>query len=100
MTDFNDLYPEQDNFCRVFELPDHYPEGFCFGGGRPVTMLMVDWFNPWPNSMIMNESELPKNWSECSEMLKEFLLGKQYLKAGKKYILITDFGESMIFQKT
>ena len=38
-----------NNFCRVFELPAEYPEDFCFGGGHPVSIQMVDWFNPVPD---------------------------------------------------
>ena len=36
----------KNNFCRVFELPNEYPKGFCFGGGHQVLFLIVDWFNP------------------------------------------------------
>ena len=98
---FEELYPGKHNFCRVFELPQSYPEGFCFGGGKPVKMLMVDWFNPWPSDlMVQDKSKLPKNWAECCDLLKEFLLDKQYVKYEREYLLVTTFGESMVFSKT
>lgn len=84
---------ERDNFCRVFELPDNYPTGFCFSGGKPVLMLMVDWFNPWSPSMKA------ETWEEVTEILRPFLLSKDYVKPHKKYVLITDFGTSMVFSK-
>jgi hypothetical protein len=90
--------PDDDhNFGRVFELPDHYPEGFCFGGGKPVQMLMVDWFNPWPNSPF-DEREF-NTWAEVVTELRPWLAKKIYVKPGKRYILITDFGESLVFGK-
>ena len=79
------------NFCRVFELPDTYPEGYCFGGGKPVTMLMVDWFNPWPDYPDL------KTWDDVTKLLLPFLQKKVYVKPGKRYVLITDFGTSLVF---
>lgn len=81
------------NFCRVFELPNEYPEGFCYNGGKPVMMLMVDWFNPWPDNPEL------KTWDQVKELLLPFLLEKIYVKPGKRYILITDFGKSLVFSK-
>ena len=84
---------KDNNFCRVFELPESYPRGFLFGGGKQVNFLMVDWFNPVPQEYI------EKEWSEVIPMLKEFLKGKQYVRHGRKYLLITDFDESFIVEK-
>lgn len=86
---------EMNNFCRVFELPDEFPTGFCFGGGYPVTFKMIDWFNPIPSE------KLDKNvkWEDYISGIKEFMLEKQYIKHGKKYILITDFGEAIFISK-
>lgn len=81
------------NFCRVFELPDSYPKGYCFNGGKPVTMLMVDWFNPWPDNPDL------KTWDDVVKLLKPFLQNKNYVKPGKRYVLITDFGTSLVFAK-
>lgn len=86
---------EENNFCRVFELPTSYPEGFCFGGGKPVLMKMVDWFNPWPMHPL--EGKPPETWTEVVELLRPWMKEKVYVQPGRTYILITDFGESMMF---
>lgn len=86
------------NFCRVFELPNIVPQGFCFHGGLPTTMLMVDWFDPWPTDGPGGELQ-DSTWDEVVSLLRPFLLEKQYVRPGRRYILITDFGEAMIFQK-
>ena len=84
------MIPWEKNFCRVFELPNNFPEGFLFGGGKPVTFKMIDWFNPIPE-------EGPDKWEDIVPMLKEFLKKKRYIVPGKKYIVITDFDEAFIF---
>lgn len=90
------LVTNDNNFCRVFELPDNYPNEYCFGGGVPVYFKMVDWFNPIPPEHI--EDKILK-WEEYIPMLKDFLVLKNYVHPGKKYLLLTDFNESMIFEK-
>ncbi len=35
---------EATNFLRVFCLPDEYPSEYCFGGGHPVEIKLIDWF--------------------------------------------------------
>jgi len=88
----------ENNFCRVFELPLYYPEGFCFGGGKPVQMQMVDWFNPWPMGPFFQEGQKePETWAEVVELLRPWMREKCYVRPGRTYILITDFGESMMF---
>lgn len=93
----------KNNFCRVFELPTEYPKGYCFGGGLPVTMKMVDWFNPWPDPVMFKlagKPELiPNTWEDVKAMLIPQLKKKIYVKPGRTYVLITDFGESFIFGK-
>lgn len=88
-----------NNFCRVFELPLHYPEGFLFHGGKPVQMLMVDWFNPWPSDVgcFVNNEKPPETWADVVKQLKPWIIQKKYVKPGRQYILVTDFGESMMF---
>lgn len=83
---------EAQNFCRVFELPTEYPWDYCFGGGKPVQMLMVDWFSPWP-------PELPPDatWQDVARLLRSFLSTKQYVKPGRRYLIVTEFGEAMLF---
>lgn len=82
------------NFCRVFEIPEEYPEGFCFSGGKKVEFLMVDWFNPLPTIYFDGV------WSdELKNKLISFLKEKRYVKKGKRYVCITDFNESFIIKK-
>ena len=88
---------EGTNFCRVFELPNMYPQGFCFQGGKPVSFEMVDWFNPIPDDDICHKKVKP--WEEYVDGIKSFLKKKRYLKPNRKYLLITDFDESFIFEK-
>lgn len=58
----------------VYELPEKMSDGFCFGGGTPITFLNVDWFHV-PSEMAV-------------EKLTEFLRGKRYVKPGRKYLVI------------
>ena len=92
------MISESNNFCRVFELPITYPNDFCFGGGHAVTFTMVDWFQPIPMEDIWENKVEP--WSNYVPALKQFLLIKNYIKPDRTYLLITDFGESFLFDKT
>jgi len=103
------------NFCRVFELPDEkeYPKGYCFGGGIPVQMIMVDWFNPvegvgqpgvskevWIEKFKnLDGMERTITMKELKESLKPFLLKKNYVKMGKKYLVLCNFGAAFTFKK-
>ena len=100
-----------NNFCRVFELPAKFPSGFCFGGGIPATFLMVDWFNPvadiaspavskevWKEKVGEIESK-ETTLRELSETLVPWLQQKLYIKPGKKYLVVCDFGACFIFEK-
>lgn len=29
----------------VYRLPERLSDGYCFGGGRPITFQNMDWFN-------------------------------------------------------
>lgn len=98
-----------NNFCRVFEIPKSYPEGFCFGVGKPVNFQMVDWFNPV--SCLSQPAVSKKVWlEEVGEIetikvtlealrinLQSFLRDKCYVKLGRKYLVLCDFGAVFIF---
>lgn len=86
---------QNNNFCRVFEYPTNFPTGFLFGGGKPVTMKMVDWFNPISQDDITNNDIKP--WSEYVPELREFLSQKMYIRPNKQYIVVTNFNESFSF---
>ncbi len=99
-----------NNFCRVFELPEQYPNGFCFGGGRPVNFQMVDWFNPvrdisqpavskdvWREKV--GEIEVKKVTTEHLEKeLIPWLRDKPYVKPGKEYLVLCNFGAAIKFK--
>lgn len=100
-----------NNFCRVFELPESYPSGFCHGGGHSVNFQMVDWFYPCPD---INQAGVSKEvWrkevgeieihevdaDELAEMLLPWLRQKQYLKPGRDYLVMCDFGAVFRFSK-
>jgi len=80
-----------NNFCRVFELPDEYPHGFCFGNGSPITFKMVDWFNP-----VDGNKEI--SYAELYETLVPWLRKKTYVQKNKEYLVMCDFGASITFK--
>ena len=53
-----------NNFCRVFMLPEEYPEDFCFNGGHPVNFQMVDWFNPVAHDDLFLPAISKEEWIE------------------------------------
>lgn len=99
-----------NNFCRVFELPDEYPNDFCFGGGQPVNFQMVDWFNPVPDigqPAVSKEvwrkevgeievKEVTLHW--LHENLLPWLSEKQYVRPRKEYLILFDFGATIRFK--
>ena len=89
--------PSEQNFCRVFEIPEQYHEGFCFGVGRPTQFKMVDWFQPFPTLSSPMFSELPEYWEQWAPRLREFVESKRYIRPGRKYLVLTDFDEAIAF---
>ena len=87
---------QQTNFCRVFELPAEFPEGYCFQGGHPIVFLMVDWFHPVQmGSSILKEVDM----DELAESLLPFIKEKNYVKPGKNYLLVCDFGGTIYLRE-
>ena len=84
-----------NNFCRVFELPQEYSEEFCFGGGQPTNFQMVDWFNPV--SPVSADSK-PIDLDELELTLVPWLRQKKYVKPGRRYLVLYDFGASTTFE--
>lgn len=84
-----------NNFARVFEFPQKMPTEFCFGGGHAVEFKLVDWFNPIPLHEI-GDDEIT-SWVDYEAMIKDFVSKKRYVKAGFKYLIVTDFNESFVF---
>jgi hypothetical protein len=87
------------NFLRLFEMPQKFPSGFCFGGGYPVRFQMVDWFGPidpqlfWEKKEIDLDSDLN---ARKQEQLRTFIKEKLYYKLECKYLAITDYGDAFI----
>lgn len=93
-----------NNFCRVFEIPDKFPSGYCFGGGVDTTFKMVDWFYPISDLGIAGCSK--EEWEkkigpapfvevslkELEKELLPFISKKEYIKLNKSYIIIYSFG--------
>ena len=83
------------NFCRVFQLPLTYPSGFLFGGGKPVTFVLVDWFNPVYPEMLDKEVT-HEQIEELYKKLRDFIKGKVYYDSRFRYLIITDYGDTML----
>ena len=82
----------EENFCRVFEIPNEkqYSGNHLFQGAEVVPMKMVDWFNPVIASS-MNDFDPEK----LKQDLKKFLNSKSYIKTGMNYLIIFYWGDSM-----
>jgi hypothetical protein len=98
-----------NNFCRVFELPEQFSNQFCFGGGIPTNFQMVDWFSPIPDTnraAVSKEvwrekvGEIPTKEISYEDLdsVVEFLHQKQYLKSGRTYLIIFNFGAAITFE--
>lgn len=99
-----------NDFCRVFELPKKFSGEYCFGGGIPTNFQMVDWFCPVGMGQPAVTKEVWRkevgpieireiNHKEYKDKLTEFLKNKIYVKEGRAYLLLTDFGMTFIFSK-
>lgn len=102
-----------NNFCRVFKLPKQYPRGFCFSGGKHVSMLMEDWFCPvsevcqaavskevWAREVGPVEEQVKEvDGDELIKKLTEFLQKKDYVEAGQTYLVVCDFGLACTFER-
>ena len=91
--------PDQ-NFMRVFRQPLYYPTDYCFGGGHPVNMQMVDWFYPLEQTSLTIQMS-PEQWQERKEALQKFIREKTYAEAfpNHEHLAITDFGEAFIIPR-
>ena len=100
-----------NNFCRVFQVPNEYPEGYLHNGGKNVNFLMVDWFNPlglegqpavtkdvWLKEVGDYETVLISH-KDLQEKLIDFLKNKVYVNDNCKYLFMADFGASFMFDK-
>jgi hypothetical protein len=101
-----------NNFCRVFELPERFSSSFCFSGGVPTNFQMVDWFNPVPD--VGQPTVSKEEWrekigeikaqsidgDELAAMLIGWLRMKPYIRPGRTYLVLCDFGLCFTFIKS
>ena len=85
-----------ENIIRIFKLPDKFPSGFCFGGGRAVNFQMMDWFNPIPleyfwdyPTKTLSAEEMDNLRSDVRQMIKE----KNYYDSKSRYIALAEYGD-------
>jgi hypothetical protein len=63
-------------FVRVYRLPAKLTDGYCFGAGRPITFLNVDWFEA-----LISEGRIG---------LIRFIQGKQYFRPTERFLILGD----------
>jgi len=101
-----------DNFCRIFELPGRFPSGYCFGGGHPCNFQLIDWFYPTEVSQAavpkevwekevgpVKDQDVEYDHEELKKRLMPFLKEKTYVKPGRTYLFMADFGMTFLFSK-
>jgi hypothetical protein len=83
----------ENNFCRVFQIPTHYPSEFCFGGGINVPFKMIDWFRPVELERYENGISL----EELEQTIIPWVKEKSCVMPGHRYIIIFNFGPILSF---
>lgn len=74
-------------FYRVYRLPEKLTDGFCFGGGRPIAFLNVDWFNS------------PPDFTPTREQLESEIKRKLYYDPKARFLVLdTRPGESFVIE--
>lgn len=89
------------DFMRVFAIPAELPTDFCFQGGIPVMITMVDWFNPLGGTLSSAEIKTldDKQTTELVNSLTQFVKAKMYYYKHRTYLAITDFGLTFIIKE-
>lgn len=59
----------------VYQLPPKLSDGYCFGGGRPISFLNVDWFDGHPE-MTLGDLQ---DWVKQKTYFTSSLPGTQFL---------------------
>lgn len=90
-----------NNFIRIFQLPNEFPSDFCFQGGHPVLIILVDWFNPFDPQDFwgdkIKEFDSTEEWylSHLKE-LKDYIKKKTYFNPEYTYMALTDYGDAFV----
>ena len=66
---------------RVYRLPEKLTDGFCFGGGKPITFTNVDWFDVPPPDMGITLTR---------EMVEDHVRAKDYFTPGARFLVLDD----------
>jgi len=83
----------QNNFIRIFELPETFSSDFCFGG-TPCTFIQVDWFNTVPPTTLGAGVELDEQaLKNLQHNISLFIMKKVYYKPHLRYIGITNYND-------
>ncbi len=64
----------------VYEIPEKRSNGFCFGAGKPITFLNIDWMN--------SPDEIPGIDPMTDEEIVEFIKAKMYIKSDRQYLIL------------
>lgn len=72
----HDFLSAPRTFVRVYRLPEKLTDGYCFGAGKPIAFINVDWFE----ALII----------EGREPLIEFIRGKQYYSDKARFLVLGD----------
>jgi len=86
-----------NNFCRVFQLPDSYPDDYCFNGSISKIFKMVDWFNPIG---MDTTGRVYRTQQQLFDTVGKFVLKKSYIQKGCKYLILCDFGAALVVEKS
>ena len=87
-----------NNFIRIFKLPETFPHDYCFNGGHDTIFVLVDWFNPvdqqklWKGDFILDERGL----EGIRDGIREFVKAKQYFLPEFEYMAITAYGDAFM----
>lgn len=63
-------------FVRVYRLPERLTDGYCFGAGKPIPFLNVDWFEA-----LVSEGRIG---------LIEFIRRKAYFDGNARFLVLGD----------
>lgn len=87
---------QNNNFIRIFRIPNEFPSDFCFGDGHPVNFQLVDWFNPIPQEELwegktknLTETEI----EEYRQSIRKFIEVKNYYNPEFKLLALSDYGD-------
>jgi hypothetical protein len=71
-----DLMSAPRAFVRVYRCPEKLTDGYCFGGGQPITFTNVDWFE----TLV----------SEGRKGLEDFIRSKRYFDPKARFLVLAD----------